>query len=244
MSGSCEHISSHPVAESITSECKSKGLKLAEPDKSGELAGRGVYTEFGTNTVFCGNEKLMRERNITISDMPESSTGSVVYVAVNGRIEGRIIVSDSVKRSSESTVAELKSMGIHTAMLTGDKPENAKAIGDKIGVDFAKGGLMPDEKLKELNRIKNEKGAVMFVGDGINDAPVLAGADIGGAMQSGADLALEVADAVFMNSEPESIVAAKKIADKTLHISYQNIIFALAIKAAVLVLGLIGHSSM
>lgn len=242
--GSCEQISSHPVAESITSECKSKGLKLAEPDKSGEFAGRGVYAELGRNNVLCGNEKLMKENNITIPDMPESSTGSVVYVAVNGRIEGRIIVSDTVKKSSESTVAELKSMGIHTAMLTGDKPENAKAVGDKIGVDFAKGGLMPDEKLKELNRIRSEKGAVMFVGDGINDAPVLAGADIGGAMQSGADLALEAADAVFMNSEPESIVVAKKIADKTLHISYQNIIFALAIKAVVLVLGLIGHSSM
>lgn len=242
--GSCEQISSHPVAESITADCKSKGLKLAEPDKSGELAGRGVYAELGRNTVLCGNEKLMSEKSITIPDMPKSSTGSVVYVAVNGRIEGRIIVSDTIKKSSADAVAELKSMGIHTAMLTGDKPENAKAVGGEIGVDFAGGGLMPDEKLKELNRIRSEKGAVMFVGDGINDAPVLAGADIGGAMQSGADLALEAADAVFMNSEPESIVTAKKIADKTLRISYQNIIFALAIKAAVLILGLIGHTNM
>lgn len=242
--GSCEQISSHPVAESITADCKSKGLKLAEPDKSGELAGRGVYAELGGNTVLCGNEKLMSEKNIAVPDMPESSTGSVVYIAVNGRIEGRIIVSDTIKKSSANSVAELKSMGIHTAMLTGDKPENAKAIGDKIGIDFAKGGLMPDGKLKELNRIRSEKGAVMFVGDGINDAPVLAGADIGGAMQSGADLALEAADAVFMNSEPEAIVTAKKIADKTLRISYQNIIFALAIKAVVLIFGLIGHPNM
>lgn len=241
---SCEQISSHPVAESITAGCKSKGLKLAEPDKSGELAGRGVYAEIGGNAVLCGNEKLMSEKNIALPDMPKSSTGSVVYVAVNGRIEGRIIVSDTVKKSSADAVRELKSMGIHTAMLTGDKLENAKAVGGEIGVDFAKGGLMPEEKLKELNRIRSEKGAVMFVGDGINDAPVLAGADIGGAMQSGADLALEAADAVFMNSEPESIVTAKKIADKTLRISYQNIVFALVIKAAVLVLGLVGHPNM
>lgn len=241
---SCEQISSHPVAESITADCKSKGLKFTEPDKSGELAGRGVYAELSGNTVLCGNEKLMSEKNITIPDMPESSTGSVVYIAVNGRIEGRIIVSDTIKKSSAGAVAELKSMGIHTAMLTGDKPENAKAVGGEIGVDFARGGLMPDEKLKELNRIRSEKGAVMFVGDGINDAPVLAGADIGGAMQSGADLALEASDAVFMNSEPESIVTAKKIADKTLRISYQNIIFALAIKAVVLILGLFGHPNM
>ena len=127
---------------------------------------------------------------------------------------------------------------------SGDKPENAKAVGEEIGVDFEKGGLMPDDKLKELNRIRNEKGAVMFVGDGINDAPVLAGADIGGAMQSGSDLALEASDAVFMNSEPYSIVIAKKIADKTLRISYQNIVFALVIKAVVLVLGLVGHPNM
>lgn len=242
--GSCEQISSHPVAESITAECKSKGLKLAEPDKSGELAGRGVYAEIGENTFFCGNEKLMNEKNIAIPDMPKASTGSVVYIAVNGRTEGRIIVSDSIKQSSAEAVAELKSMGIYTAMLTGDKSENAKAVGEEIGVDFEKGGLMPDDKLKELNRIRSEKGAVMFVGDGINDAPVLARADIGGAMQSGSDLALEASDAVFMNSEPSSIVIAKKIADKTLRISYQNIVFALVIKAAVLVLGLVGHPNM
>lgn len=241
--GSCEQISSHPVAESITAYCKSEGIQLDEPDKSGELSGRGVYAELNGKEILCGNEKLMQEKNIAVPDMPDL-TGSVVYVAVNGRAEGRIIVSDSIKSTSESAVAELKSMGIYTAMLTGDKPENAEIIGNKIGVDYAAGGLMPDEKLNQLNNIRTEKGAVMFVGDGINDAPVLAGADIGGAMQTGADIALEASDAVFMNSEPETIVFAKKIADKTLRISYQNIIFALAVKALVLVLGLIGHPDM
>ncbi|MDE7225813.1 MAG: HAD-IC family P-type ATPase, partial [Ruminococcus sp.] len=135
-------------------------------------------------------------------------------------------------------------MGLYTSMLTGDKPENAEATGKTIGIDYSAGGLMPEDKLNELNRIRREKGAVMFVGDGINDAPVLAGADIGGAMQTGSDLALEAADAVFMSSEPESVVSAKKIADKTLRISYQNIIFALAVKALVLVLGVLGHPNM
>ncbi|MDE6520498.1 MAG: cadmium-translocating P-type ATPase [Ruminococcus sp.] len=241
--GSCEQISSHPVAESITADCKAKEIHLDEPDKSSELSGRGVYAELNGKKILCGNEKLMQEKNIAVPDMPDS-TGSVVYVAVNGRAEGRIIVSDSIKRTSENAVAELKNMGIYTAMLTGDKAENAKIVGNKIGIDYAVGGLMPDEKLKELNNIRAEKGAVMFVGDGINDAPVLAGADIGGAMQTGADIALEASDAVFMNSEPETIVYAKKIADKTLRISYQNIIFALAIKALVLVLGLLGHPDM
>ncbi|MDE5853951.1 MAG: HAD-IC family P-type ATPase, partial [Ruminococcus sp.] len=242
--GSCEQISSHPVAESIVSECRVKGLRLVEPNKSGELAGRGVFAEIGENTVLCGNEKLMNERNIVLPDIPDTSIGSVVYVAVNNKIEGRIIVSDSIKKTSKNTISELKLMGIYTAVLTGDKPENAEIFGNEISIDSAKGGLMPDDKLVELNKIRSEKGAVMFVGDGINDAPVLAGADIGGAMQSGADLALEAADAVFMGSEPESIVSAKKIADKTLRISYQNIIFALAIKAVVLVLGLVGHPNM
>jgi Cd2+/Zn2+-exporting ATPase len=103
---------------------------------------------------------------------------------------------------------------------------------------------MPDEKLAELNRIREKSGSVMFIGDGINDAPVLAGADVGGAMQSGSDIALEAADAVFMNSEPTAVVSAKKIADKTLRISYQNIIFALGIKALVLILGILGYANM
>lgn len=242
--GSCEQISSHPVAESITSKCSKLKMRLTMPENSGELAGRGVYAEIEGDSVLCGNEKLMKENNITVSDISEAAFGSVVYVAVNGKVEGRITVSDSIKSTSKNAVAELNSMGIHTAMLTGDKPENALFIGKELGIDFVKGGLMPDEKLSELNKIREQKGSVMFVGDGINDAPVLAGADVGGAMQSGADLALEAADAVFMSSQPASIVSAKKIADKTMKISYQNIVFALAIKAAVLVFGLLGHPNM
>ena len=242
--GSCEQISSHPVAESITSKCSKLKMRLTMPENSGELAGRGVYAEIEGDSVLCGNEKLMKENNITVSDISEAAFGSVVYVAVNGKVEGRITVSDSIKSTSKNAVAELNSMGIHTAMLTGDKPENALFIGKELGIDFVKGGLMPDEKLSELNKIREQKGSVMFVGDGINDAPVLAGADVGGAMQSGADLALEAADAVFMSSQPASIVSAKKIADKTMRISYQNIVFALAIKAAVLVFGLLGHPNM
>lgn len=242
--GSCEQISSHPVAESIAVCCKACDIALDSPERSGELAGMGVYAEINGETYFCGNEKLMQSKGISIDDFGGSKAGSVVYVAANDEILGRIIVSDSVKKTSAEAVSKLKSMGVYTAMLTGDKQGNADTVGRELGVDRVRGGLMPDEKLSELNAIRSEKGAVMFVGDGINDAPVLAGADVGGAMQSGADLALEAADAVFMNSEPESIVAAKKIADKTLRISYQNIIFALAVKALVLILGILGHPNM
>lgn len=242
--GSCEQTSTHPVAESITSYCQNNGIELIQPDSSGEIAGRGVYAVLREKNVLCGNEKLMSEKNITIPKMPEIKLGNVVFVSVDNKIVGRIVVSDSVKNTSADAISQLKKMGIHTVMLTGDKAENADAVRSIIGIDKIKSELMPDEKLAELNEIRKEYGAVMFVGDGINDAPVLAGADVGGAMQSGADIALEAADVVFMNSEPISVANAKKIADKTQNIAYQNIIFALGVKVLVLILGILGHPNM
>lgn len=242
--GSCEQISSHPVAESIADYCRNKSLTLSSPENSSELAGRGVSAEIDGMKILCGNERLMNENGIALNMDNEKIIGSVVYVAVNGEIQGRIIVSDTVKKSSSKAIASLKSMGIKTIMLTGDKPENAEILGNQLGIDYVKGGLLPDGKLDEINHIRSESGAVMFIGDGINDGPVIAGADVGGAMQTGSDLALEASDAVFMNSEPEAVVKAKKIADKALKISYQNIIFALAIKFAVLILGLVGRPNM
>lgn len=242
--GSCEQTSTHPVAQSIVEYCHENAVELVNPERSGELAGRGVSAVINGRTVLCGNERLMNENGIAMPEMKSVSIGSVVYIAVDGKIEGRIIVSDTVKKTSVKAIAELKKMGVRTAMLTGDKSENAEAVAEQLGIDYVRGGLLPDEKLAEIGKIRSESGAVMFVGDGINDGPVLAGADIGGAMQTGADLALEAADAVFMNSEPEAVVKAKRIADRTLKISYQNIAFALLVKAAVLVLGLIGHPNM
>lgn len=242
--GSCEQSSTHPVAESIVGYCKDKSLALAEPEKVSELAGRGVSAVLEGKTVLCGNERLMSENNISVADAGEKTAGSVVYVAVDGKLSGKIIVSDTVKDTSKEAVAELKKMGIRTTMLTGDKAENAETVGAELGVDKVYGGLLPDGKLAEIEKIRSESGAVMFVGDGINDGPVLAGADVGGAMHTGADLALEAADAVFMNSEPEAVVKAKRISDKALRVSYENIAFALAIKAAVLILGLAGIPNM
>jgi Cd2+/Zn2+-exporting ATPase len=241
--GSCEQSSTHPVAESIVDYCKGNDSRLFTPEKTTEIAGQGVSAVLNGRNILCGNERLMSENNISV---PEEKTplGSIVYIAVDGEIQGRIVVSDTVKKTSAEAVSQLKQMGIATAMLTGDKNNNAQAMAKQLGVDSAKGDLLPDGKLAEIERIRKENGAVMFVGDGFNDGPVLAGADVGGAMHSGSDLALEAADAVFMNSEPDSVVKAKKIANKTLRISYENIIFALAVKAAVLVLGLVGHPNM
>ena len=242
--GSCEQSSTHPVAESIVEYCKNNSVALSEPDKVSELAGRGVSAVLEGKNILCGNERLMSENNISIGETEEKTAGSVVYIAVDGKLSGRIVVSDTVKNTSKEAVAELKRMGIFTAMLTGDKAENAETVGTELGVDKAYGGLLPDGKLAEIEKIRSKSGAVMFVGDGINDGPVLAGADVGGAMHTGADLALEAADAVFMNSEPEAVVKAKRIADKALRVSYENIAFALAVKATVLILGLAGIPNM
>lgn len=241
---SCEQLSTHPVAESIVRYCHENSIEITDPDNSKEFAGHGISASLNGCNVLCGNKRLMDENNISVPDYDGQTTGSIVYVAVNGKTVGRITVSDKIKKTSAKTVSALKSMGIYTAMLTGDKTENAESVARSLGIDYVKGDLMPDGKLSEIKKIREKNGSVMFIGDGINDAPVLAGADISGAMQNGSDLAIETADAVFMNSEPETVVKAKKIADRTLAVAYQNIIFALVIKAVVLVLGLFGHPNM
>lgn len=242
--GAAETASTHPVAESIVNYCKENSVNLPQPERVSEYSGRGIVAEVGGKTVLCGNERLLREKGINFADTGEKISGSVVYGAWDGIVQGRIVVSDTIKSRSAEAVKNLRAMGMYTAMLTGDKEENAEITGEKLGIDSVRGGLMPEDKLIEIRKIREEHGAVMFVGDGINDGPVLAGADVGGAMHTGADLALEAADAVFMNPELDSVVRAKKIADRTLRISWENIIFALLIKAAVLAIGLLGHPSM
>ena len=239
---SCEKSSTHPVAKSIVEYCEKNSIKPLMPEKITELAGRGISALIDGEKILCGNERLMTENNINVPEY--KNAGIIVYVAINDTIKGIITISDTIKKTSAETISELKSMGIQTVMLTGDKSENAVAVGKKIGIDYAKGDLMPDGKLHEIEKIRAEKGAVMFIGDGINDAPVLAGADVSGAMQNGSDLALEASDAVFMNSELEAVLKAKKISDRTLKVAYQNIAFALIIKAVVLVFGLLGHPNM
>ncbi|MDE5558309.1 MAG: cadmium-translocating P-type ATPase, partial [Ruminococcus sp.] len=239
---SCEKSSTHPVAESIVEYCENNSIKSVMPEKVTELAGRGISALIDGEKILCGNERLMKENNIIIPEY--NNAGSIVYIAVNGTVKGIITVSDTIKKTTAETILSLKSMGIHTVMLTGDKSENALDVGKKIGIDYVKGDLMPDGKLHEIEKIRSERGSVMFIGDGINDAPVLAGADVSGAMQNGSDLALEASDAVFMNSEPDSVLRAKKISDRTLKVAYQNIVFALVIKAVVLLLGLLGHPNM
>ncbi len=241
---SAEQASTHPAAVSIVKYSEEHGVVYNDAENVRELSGRGISAEYKGKIVLCGNRLLMKENDIGLPDEEITTTGTVVYVAVNGVLVGAIIVSDTVKEKSASAVEQLKAMGLYTAMLTGDKTENARIVADETGIEYVKGELLPDGKLAEIRRIRDKKGSVMFIGDGINDGPVLAGADVGAAMLSGSDLAIEAADAIFMNKELDSAVKAKKIADRTLRISRQNIIFALAFKAAVLILGIAGFASM
>ena len=240
---SCEKNSNHPVAKSIMEYSIKKNIKIYDSEKTREIAGKGILTTINNKTILCGNEKLLSENGIFFPEK-DNTLGSVVYLVINNKIEGKLIISDNLKKTSSLSVTLLKQMGIKTAILTGDKSENAIALGNYLGIDFVKGDLLPDDKLKEISKIRKENGEIMFVGDGLNDGPVLAGADIGGAMLNGSDLALQAADMIFMNSEPETIVKAKKIANKTLFISYENIFFSLLIKIVIIFLGLLGISNM
>lgn len=238
----CEQHSSHPIALSITAKAREQGIRLPIPSQLEEIPGHGIQAVLDGKVVLCGNEKLLRRFG---ADFPAlTGGGSRVLVAVDGTYRGYILVADTVKPHAKEAVEKLHRMGIHTAMLTGDSQENARAVAEKTGISKVFARLLPEEKLEKLQMLRAEQGAVMFVGDGINDAPVLAGADVGAAMGSGADAAIEASDVVYMTSRVEAIPESVTIARKTRRVAYQNVVFALTIKAAVMVLGLLGFASM
>lgn len=236
-----EQRSTHPIARSIVA--RAGEMALPTPDTLEEIAGQGIVAKIEDKTVLCGNARLMGERGISLEGSPDA-VSTVVYVAADGILLGYLLISDTLKDGAAEAVSQLKRRGIATAMLTGDSEPSARAVAKATGVEEVHAKLLPHQKLEQLQRIRAEKGAAMFVGDGINDAPVLAGADVGAAMGSGADAAIEAADVVFMTSAPMAIPEALDIAARTKSIAWQNVVFALAIKAAVMVLGLLGYASM
>ncbi len=241
---SAEATSTHPIAVSIVNAAKEKGITLKHPDFVEEIAGKGIKARLGKNDLLCGNRKLMESFHIDLSAYENETHGTEVLVAFNGDYIGYIVIADTIKKNATSAIASIKKLGITTAMLTGDTKENADVIGTETGIEEIHAKLLPEDKLEHLKQIRETHGAVMFVGDGINDAPVLAGADVGAAMGTGADAAIEAADVVFMTSSMEAIPEALSIARKATRISKQNVIFALAIKAIVMILGLRGIASM
>ena len=244
ISASCELSSTHPIGNSIVEAAEEKGLSIERPSKVEEIAGHGIRAELSRGVVLCGNRKLMDAQNVDLSAYQKENFGTEVLVAVNGKFVGNIVISDTVKDDAKDAIAAVKKQGIITAMLTGDAQESADAVAKETGIDEVHAKLLPQDKLSELKKIRENHGAVMFVGDGINDAAVLAGADVGAAMGSGADAAIEAADVVFMNSEMKAIPEAIGIAKMTNSISWQNVVFALAIKIIVMIMGLFGFANM
>ena len=236
----CEQRSNHPIAKSIVAAAGSH--TLPQPEQLEELPGHGIKAVLNGQQILCGNRKLMAQFGVNLPETEEC--GTEVFVAADGVYLGHLVVADTVKPDAENAVKALKTRGIFTAMLTGDRQETAEAVGKTLSIDSVHAGLLPQDKLALLQAIRKEQGAVMFVGDGINDAPVLAGADVGAAMGSGADAAIEAADTVFLTSAAAAIPEALQIARQTKNIAWQNVVFALGIKAIVMVLGLLGYASM
>lgn len=240
----CEQRSTHPIAESIVRAAEEHDLVLDRPVMLKETAGGGVSAFLPEGRVYCGNRKFLEESGVSVPEEERDLTGSVVYVGIDGRYAGYFVVADTIKKDAASAISDLKSMGLGTVMLTGDERVSAEETAKKVGIDKVYAKLLPQNKLEILQNLRKEYGSVMFVGDGINDAPVLAGADVGAAMGSGADAAIEAADAVFMTSSVESIPAAIRIAKETNRIALQNVVFALTVKIAVMILGLLGFANM
>ena len=241
-----EGYSNHPIANSIR-EAYGKELDLNRVTNTEEIAGHGIKAVIDGKTVLLGNEKLMKSESIFYTSC--KSMGTVVYVACNGVFEGAVVISDTIKDGAKEAIRDMKQVGVrHTVMLTGDRKEAAETVAQTLGIDEVHAELLPGGKVEQVEALlkaEKEKERLAFVGDGINDAPVLTRADIGIAMGSmGSDAAIEAADIVLMDDDVTKIASVVKIARKTLRIVKQNIVFALAIKALVLILGALGMANM
>ena len=238
--------SNHPIAKSILNYYN-KEIDLNKMEEYEEIAAHGIRVKYENNIILAGNEKLMASNNIKIEK--STDVGTVVYIAVNNEFKGYIVIADKIKSDSEEAIRLIKEQGIkETVMLTGDNKEVANSVAKKLKLDKVFSNLLPNEKvekIEELYKNRTEKEKIAFVGDGINDAPVLARVDVGIAMGGlGSDAAIEAADVVIMTDEPSKIAQGIKISKKTYKIVWQNIIFALGIKIIVMILGATGLASM
>ena len=241
-----EANSNHPIAKSIVNYYK-ENIDLDKINEFEEIAAHGIKIKYNNLHILAGNDKLMKKENILY--LPTNEVGTVVYIAVNGAYRGYIVISDEIKEDSKEAIRNLKLSGIkEVVMLTGDNEKVANKIANELGIDRVYANLLPNEKVDRLEDIfkeKLEKQKVAFVGDGINDAPVLARADVGIAMGAlGSDAAIEAADVVLMTDEPSKIAKAIEISRKTNKIVWQNIVFALGVKAIVLILSAGGVATM
>lgn len=243
----CEQFSPHPIARSIVDYYDGE-LKKGDVSDSQELVGLGVSANHGGKTIYCGNAKLMK-KVLPETKLPESEIGTQVYVAYDGKYVGSLEVADVIKEDSKEAVSDLRASGVQKiVMLTGDARKVGEGVARELGLDDVKTELLPQDKLEEVEKLKTEldgQDKLAFVGDGLNDTPVLAQSDVGIAMGAlGSDAAVEAADVVLMSDEPSAIVRVMKIARRTKRIVWENISFALGVKAVCLLLGALGIAGM
>ena len=241
-----ESASSHPISKSLQ-RAYGKEVDRTRVSDIQEISGNGVTAKVDGMEVAAGNDKLMKHLNIPYQDCHQ--TGTIIHMAINGKYAGHIVISDIIKPHSKAAIAELKKAGVEKCvMLTGDAKKVANQVASSLGIDEVYSELLPADKVdkvEELLRVKLGKAKLAFVGDGINDAPVLSRADIGIAMGAmGSDAAIEAADIVLMDDDPIKIAKAIKISRKCLRIVYQNIVMALVVKFACLALGAVGIANM
>ena len=239
-----EQYSTHPIAVSLREACKS-GMDRSRVANVEEIAGHGIMAEVDGKRVGVGNSRLMERQSVNW--LPCELPGTIVHVTIDGFYAGHIVIADQPKPDAKEAIVQLKAMGVKkTVMLTGDTKEVAHTVADALGLDEYHAELLPADKVARVEELlKQETGKLAFVGDGINDAPVLTRADIGIAMGGlGSDAAIEAADIVLMDDQPTKIAAAIRIARKTVRIVRENIVFALTVKAIVLVMGALGKAPM
>lgn len=241
---SIESKSTHPIAKSIT-DYAGKAVDIPPVEQVEEISGHGLKGTVEGNEILAGNLKLLQKFNISYSQELEDVVETMVVIAINKEYAGCIIIADEVKEDAQEAISDLRSLGIKTVMLSGDKPQIVEKVAKSLAVDISFGGLLPENKVEKVQQLKDEKHTVAFVGDGVNDAPVIALADVGIAMGGlGSDATIETADVVIQNDQPSRIVTAIKIGRITKSVVWQNIILSMSVKAIVLVLGAGGAATL
>ena len=237
-SAAAEALSDHPIAKCVVAEAEKRGIEFPPAEKVNEIAGEGVTVSFGETSVVCGNKKLFEHMSI---ELPKEN-GANLYIALNGIFAGSILLEDTIREEAKASVEKLRELGVeHSFMLTGDNEHAAAKIAKESGIDGFFASLMPEDKVDRIEEIK-QTGTTVFTGDGINDAPVLAAADIGAAMGMGTDAAIESADIVLMKDGISALPKAVAIAKKIMNCVRQNVVFIMAVKVAVLILGALGYA--
>ena len=242
LAAALESFSTHPIARSILAFADERGITIEQAKEIQEVAGKGITGELDGHKIACGNEKLMGMLGVPVpADHP---AGTVVYAAKDGQYLGYLVLSDTEKPHAAETITALQKRGLYTVMLTGDSEAHSRSTAESLGIQELHAGLLPTEKPDKMQAVREAHGAVLFIGDGINDAPVLSGADVGAAMGSGADAAMEAADVVLLGSDPKAVLTAFDIAERVGKTAKFCIVFALAVKIGIMLLGFAGFANM